>query len=102
MFNITNIRIIQYKIRFDKNIFIFFSPPELCLFIKYYFVYLWYVKLLNKTIMRKQIIGYLIAVCMLGIFQGLLMSFGARIGLSILVSILFWAGMLAPMLSSGK
>ena len=52
--------------------------------------------------MRKHIIGYLIAVCGLGIFQGLLMSFGARIGLSIIVSIIFWAGMLAPMLTTEK
>ncbi len=50
--------------------------------------------------MRKEVIGYLIAVCGLGILQGLLMSFGSRIGLAILVSIIFWAGMLAPMLIS--
>ena len=72
------------------------------LHIKYYFVYLWYVKQLNKMVMKKEVIGYLIAVCGLGIFQGLLFSFGVCIGLSIIMSILFWAGMLAPMLISEK
>lgn len=48
--------------------------------------------------MRNQVIAYLIAVCFLGSFQGLLMSFGSHIALAILVSCLFWAGMLAPML----
>lgn len=63
---------------------------------------MWYVKLLNYFIMKKEVIGYLIAVCFLGIFQGVLMSFGSRIGLAILVSIIFWAGMLAPMLTTEK
>jgi hypothetical protein len=53
-------------------------------------------------VMKKEVIGYLIAVCGLGIFQGLLFSFGVCIGLSIIMSILFWAGMLAPMLISEK
>ena len=48
----------------------------------------------------KSFMGYLFAVFFLGIFQGLLMSFGSNISLAILVSCIFWAGMLAPMLSS--
>lgn len=48
--------------------------------------------------MKKQVIAYIIVVCFLGSFQGLLMSLGSHIGLAILVSIIFWAGMLAPML----
>lgn len=54
---------------------------------------------LNYFIM-KSFMNYLFGVFFLGIFQGLLMSFGANISLSILVSCIFWAGMLAPMLSS--
>ena len=54
---------------------------------------------LNYFIM-KSFMGYLFVVFFLGIFQGLLMSFGANISLSILVSCIFWGGMLAPMLSS--
>lgn len=49
--------------------------------------------------MKKEVIYYLSAVLFLGIVQGLLMSLGVRIGLSILVSSVFWAGMLAPMLT---
>jgi hypothetical protein len=52
--------------------------------------------------MSKSFMNYLFAIFFLGIFQGLLMSFGSNISLSILVSIIFWGGMLAPMLSSGK
>jgi hypothetical protein len=52
--------------------------------------------------MKKQVVAYVMCVCFLGIFQGILMSFGSHTPLAILVSILFWAGMLAPMLSSGK
>ena len=48
--------------------------------------------------MKKQVIGYVMCVCFLGIFQGVLMSFGSHIALAILVSCLFWGGMLAPML----
>lgn len=52
--------------------------------------------------MKKQVIAYLFAICLLGTFQGLLMSFGSNIGLAILVSIIFWSGMLAPMLIPSK
>jgi hypothetical protein len=52
--------------------------------------------------MKKQVTAYLFAICLLGTFQGLMMSFGSHIGYAILVSVIFWAGMLAPMLSSGK
>ena len=48
--------------------------------------------------MRNQVIVYVMCVCLLGIFQGILMSMGSHIGLAILVSIIFWGGMLAPML----
>jgi len=57
---------------------------------------------LNYFIMKKQVTAYLFAICLLGTFQGLMMSFGSHIGYAILVSVIFWAGMLAPMLSSGK
>jgi hypothetical protein len=57
---------------------------------------------LNLFIMSKSFMNYLFAIFFLGIFQGLLMSFGSNISLSILVSIIFWSGMLAPMLSSGN
>ena len=53
---------------------------------------------LNYFIMKKQVTAYLFAICLLGTFQGLLMSFGSHIALAILVSIIFWAVMLAPML----
>jgi hypothetical protein len=52
--------------------------------------------------MKKQVVAYVLVVCFLGTFQGLFMSFGSHIALAILVSCIFWAGMLAPMLSSGK
>ena len=48
--------------------------------------------------MKKQVVAYVLVVCFLGTFQGLLMSFGSHIALAILVSIIFWAVMLAPML----
>ena len=52
--------------------------------------------------MKKQVVAYVLVVCFLGTFQGLFMSFGSHIALAILVSCIFWAGMLAPMLSSGE
>lgn len=48
--------------------------------------------------MKKQVVAYVLVVCFLGTFQGLFMSFGSHIALAILVSCIFWAGMLAPML----
>ena len=48
--------------------------------------------------MKKQVVAYVLVVCFLGTFQGLFMSFGSHIALAILVSCIFWAVMLAPML----
>jgi len=46
----------------------------------------------------KKIGAYLFGVSLLGVFMGLLMSFGHNILPCIGFSCLFWAGMLTPML----
>jgi hypothetical protein len=46
----------------------------------------------------KKYLGYLAATLLLGVFMGILMSFGNDILLCIGISWLFWAGMLTPML----